>query len=111
MFGLLLAFAGYLAKNDATVLLNQAFIFFLVICLFCIHKLNIFAAKIIWGLCTPILIFSSPCLFTLSQPVAVFIDNLLYFGGVLLAVYSFQKKDKKHYMWLSIGFFLRNFIL
>ena len=104
-FGLLIALVGYSAKNNATLFIGISFSLLSYVCLLFIRNDNSLTAKILWGLGTPLLLFISPLLFSLSQPTAIFTYGYMYSGGAIYISYSFQEKSEQKYKWISLGLF------
>lgn len=105
VLGLAMFFMGYTMQNDATAFMGISFSVLSLVCLLFIYNQHILTAKIIWGVCTPFLIFISPCLFSLSNPTTIFSYSFLYVGGFLYMAYSFHEEQEKLYMWISTGLF------
>ena len=103
--GFVLSIFGLLGKNYSTSFFGGILSLLSFICLLCINQGNIFTAKVLWAIVTPLLIFLSPIFFPVSQPISVVTYGYLYLGGMLCTSYSFHEKSGKKIMWLSIILF------
>lgn len=106
VLGVLLVCFGFVKDNDATVFLGLIFSILSSFGLYFVYQEKTLVAKVLWGIGTPLLIFISPLLFSLSQPTSILSYGYLYIGGMLFSAYSFQDRKEKPFMWLSIGLFL-----
>ena len=103
--GFVLSLFGFIGKNYATAFLGGSFSLLSFLCLLCIDKGNIFIAKILWAIVTPVLIFLSPVFFPVSQPIVLVTYGYLYMRGMLFTSYSFHEKSEQKVKWLSIALF------
>lgn len=111
VFGLFMFFVGKAGANEATAFLGLSFSFLCLLCLILIKNDRIPLAKILWGVVTPLLILVSPYFFTLSQVTSITTYSYLFIGGMLFCAYSFQDKQEKITMWISISLFFIGLML
>jgi hypothetical protein len=102
---------GYLQQNFSSACLGLGFSALSFFCLILIQTGRSSMAKICWGIGTPLLIFFSPFVFSVSQPLTVITYGYLYMGGMLFMVNAFHYKEEKVPMWISILLFFLGMML
>lgn len=108
--GILIGLTGILGENYASVFLGFSFAVLCVICYILIEFDKALIAKILWGFITPLLIFISPCLFTLKNPVTVISYSFAYAAGLLYTTYTFRGKNERKYLWSTVALFFLCFM-